>query len=163
MIYPVAGDILFSKAQVLAHGVAPFDPMDHGLRLALHKRYPVMHKEFHHWCHRHNPTPGEAWLWCAGNDRCVANLLTQETLPGHAHHAGKATLSHVNHALHALERLLRKGTYTSLALPRLATGVGNQAWDDVWPLIQNRLEGLDIPVIVYIEHKPGKRAKEPLP
>lgn len=41
MIHFVAGDILLSRAQVVAHGVAPNDPMTHGLALALRQKYTL--------------------------------------------------------------------------------------------------------------------------
>jgi len=49
MIYQVSGDILLTQAQMIAHGIAPNDPMNQGLALSLHEQYPSMHKDFHHW------------------------------------------------------------------------------------------------------------------
>ena len=51
MIHEVAGDILLTRAQVIAHGIAANDPMTEGLALSLHEKHPSMHKDFHHWCH----------------------------------------------------------------------------------------------------------------
>jgi O-acetyl-ADP-ribose deacetylase (regulator of RNase III) len=162
MIHEIAGDLLLSRAQVLAHGVAPNDPMDQGLALALHKRYPDMHKAYHRWCHQHHAEPCEVWLWCSEHGVMIANLLTQDNWDGHAHRPGKASVPNVNHALHALEKLAVKEHFTSIALPRLATGVGGLDWADVWPLIENRLGHLDIPVFVYADYRPGQRANETL-
>jgi len=44
MIREVAGDILLTKAKVLAHGVAPNDNFATGLALALRERWPAMYK-----------------------------------------------------------------------------------------------------------------------
>ena len=44
MIHYVAGDILLSGAQAIAHGVAPKDPMTQGLARALHEKFPAMHR-----------------------------------------------------------------------------------------------------------------------
>ena len=52
MIHEVEGAILLTGAQAIAHGVAPNDPMNQGLALSLHERYPAMHKDFHLWCHQ---------------------------------------------------------------------------------------------------------------
>ena len=52
--------------------------------------------------------------------------------------------------------------FTSVALPRLATGVGELEWKDVWPIVQERLGGLNIPIFVYTEYHTGQRANEPL-
>ena len=42
MIYEVSGDILLSKAQAIAHGVAPNDHFTNGLALSLRERYPAL-------------------------------------------------------------------------------------------------------------------------
>jgi O-acetyl-ADP-ribose deacetylase (regulator of RNase III) len=155
MIHKVEGDMLLSKAQALAHGVGINDPMDKGLALELHNKYPAMHKDFHRWCHQHNTKPGEAWMWVGPNNVRIVNLLTHE---GMDH--GKATLINVRHALSALVKIITAEKLTSIALPRLATGVGDLDWDDVWPLIENSLGGLAIPVYVYATYHPGQPANE---
>ncbi len=60
MIYEVFGCISLTKAQVIAYGIAPNDPMNQGLALSLHKKHPAMHNDFHHWCHQNHPKPGSA-------------------------------------------------------------------------------------------------------
>jgi len=160
MIQEVSGDILLSGADALAHGIAANDPMDQGLALALHKNYPAMHKDFHHWCHVKHPKPGEAWLWSGADGARVVNLITQEGGYGHGARPGKATVSNVNHALRALKKIISKEKLQSVAIPRLATGVGGLSWDDVLPLIKNQLGDLDIAVYVYSDYVPGKQAKE---
>ncbi len=161
MIYQVSGDILLSQAQVLAHGVAPNDPMNNGLALSLHELYPAMHKDFHHWCKQNHPKPGEAWLWGGADGKRIVNLLTQGGGYGHGAHPEKATLQYVRKSLKVLTKIIKKEKFSSLALPRLATGVGALEWDEVWPLILEKLDKLDIPVYVYTEFHAGQQAKEP--
>lgn len=161
MIHKVEGDILLSEAGVLAHGVAPNDPMNHGLALSVHERYPTMHKDFHHWCHQRHPAPGEAWMWGGVDGVRIVNLITQEGGYGHGSRPGKATTSHVSHALRALKKMVAKEGFTSIALPRLATGVGGLDWNDVEPLIDEQLGDLEIPVYVYATYHAGKKALEP--
>jgi O-acetyl-ADP-ribose deacetylase (regulator of RNase III) len=57
--------------------------------------------------------------------------------------------------------MVDKEGFTSLALPRLATGVGGLDWSDVQPLVEQRLGGLDIPVFVYTTYAAGEQAEEP--
>ncbi|MGR9086909.1 MAG: macro domain-containing protein [Gammaproteobacteria bacterium] len=161
MIYKVEGDILLSKARAIAHGVGINDPMDKGLALELHKKYPAMHKDFHRWCHQHNTKPGEAWIWHGPDDVRIVHLITQEGMDSHDHRHGKATLVNVRHALNALLKIIDHEKLASIALPRLATGVGDLDWDDVWPIIDNILGGLTIPVYVYGAYQPGHQADEP--
>ena len=160
MIHEVQGDILLTKAQVIAHGVAANDPMKQGLALSLHERYPAMHKDFHHWCHQTRPKPGAAWVWGGVGGVRLVNLLTQEGGYGGGTQPGKATLSHVKHALQALRKIIEKEGFTSLALPRLATGVGEMDWAKVQPLIKSELGDLDIPIFVYVTYIAGRQAAE---
>jgi O-acetyl-ADP-ribose deacetylase (regulator of RNase III) len=55
--------------------------------------------------------------------------------------------------------VLKEG-FGSLALPRLATGVGGLDWSEVKPLIASQLGDLDIPVFVYSTYLPGQAAAE---
>jgi O-acetyl-ADP-ribose deacetylase (regulator of RNase III) len=154
MIREVEGDILLSKAQVVAHGVAPGDHFDSGLALALRERWPAMVKDFRHYCQTSHPKPGELWYWGGAEGPAIANLLTQDAAYGHGEKPGKASLENVHHALKALAKLVAKEGIKSLALPRLATGVGGLDWSDVKLLVEKHLGGLDIPVFVYtIYHK----------
>jgi O-acetyl-ADP-ribose deacetylase (regulator of RNase III) len=161
MIYQVTGDILLSKAQAIAHGVAPNDPMNQGLALSLHEKYPSMHKDFHHWCNQNHPKPGEAWIWGGVDGVRIVNLLTQEGGYGHGSHPEKATLKHVRDSLKALIKIIKKESLTSVALPKIATGVGGLNWEDVWPAIQEKFDNVDIPVYVYTEFHAGQQGKEP--
>lgn len=162
MIKEVSGDILLSKAQAIAHGVAPFDHFENGLALSLRQDFPAMVKDFRHWCHQANPQPGEAWAWPSAEGKQIINLLTQEASSGHNHsgHPGAATLQNVTHALRELKKVLQKEGIKSVALPRLATGVGNLHWEDVKPLIYSTLDGLDTEVYVYSNYTKGQAAAE---
>lgn len=160
MIIKVEGDILFSKAQVIVHGVAANDPMNQGLAKSLHEMMPSMHKDFHRWCHQKHPQPGEAWVWAAADGVRIVNLITQEGGYGHGARPGKAAVKNVSRAIKALKKMAIEEKFSSMALPRLATGVGGLSWDDVQPLIQEELGNLDIPVYLYSTYVPNQEAKE---
>ncbi len=153
MIKYVQGDILLSKAQLIAHGVAPGDHFASGLALALRERWPAMVKDFRHFCHEKHPKPGAVFLW-GGPGVQIANLMTQEPARSEGQHPGKATLPAINHALKELRALIETESIESVALPRLATGVGGQDWCEVKPMIEHILGDLSIPVYVYeVYHK----------
>jgi O-acetyl-ADP-ribose deacetylase (regulator of RNase III) len=166
MIHEVTGDILLSKAHWIAHGVGVDDDFKSGLALSLRERFPSLYKDFRHYCKTYRPKPGTLWAWSgvAGADQPtmhVLSLLTQDPPMHKGGHPGRAQLTHVNHALHALAKYLASHEIRSLALPRLATGVGGLAWDDVRPLIQSTLGGAGLPVFVYTTFKAGEQAHEP--
>lgn len=161
MLYEVTGDILLSKAQAIAHGVSPNDPFDSGLALSLRESWPSLYKDFRHYCQTRHPRAGTLWTWSGPDGRRVINLLTQEAAYDTGARPGKASLDHVNHALRALRRLVEEEAIASLALPRLATGVGGLDWKDVRPLVERHLGDLPVPVSVYVQYAKGVVAEEP--
>ncbi len=161
MIHNVTGDILLSKAHAIAHGVASNDPFSTGLALSLREQWPAMYKDFRHFCQTTHPKAGSAWVWGGAEGARIINLFTQDAAPDHASKPGKAAVVHVNHALRELRRLMDLEKFHSLALPRLATGVGGLDWDEVNPLITKHLSDLQVPVYVYVTFHKGVAASEP--
>ena len=94
MLIEVVGDILLSKAQAIAHGVAPNDHMDRGLALALRERWPAMAKDFRHYCHVQHAQSGSAWTWKSSDGLFIISLLTQEAAATDNAHPGRAKSEH---------------------------------------------------------------------
>lgn len=161
MIHEVQGDILLSKAQAVAHGIGPNDDFDRGLALALREKWPAIAKDYRHYAHQVHPKSGEIWMWGGVGGVRIYNLLTQDGAFDHGAKSGRATVANVNHCLRRLRHELQHEKIRSLALPRLATGVGGLDWKDVRPLIQTHLGDLPIPVFVYTEYHSGVAAVEP--
>ena len=161
MIHKVSGDILLVTTGAIAHGVAPNDDFHSGLALKLREQWPALYKDFRHYLHQQHPEPGELWMWGTTGGLRIVNLFTQEPAPQSGGHPGKATVENVNHSLRALHKLAVKEKFPSLALPRLATGVGGLSWDVVEPLIERHLGDLPIPVVVYETYVAGKAAAVP--
>ncbi len=162
MIRYVSGDILMSNAQSVAHGVAPNDDFGQGLAHTLRESLPAMYKDFRHYCQAQHPKAGGLWTWGGTDGIRLVALFTQEAAYEHGAKPGKANTSNVNHALKALASECKKEGWTSLALPRLATGVGGLDWNEVKPLIEHHLADLGIPVIVYETYRPDHAAEEGL-
>ncbi len=161
MLYELTGDILLSEAKAIVHGVAPNDDFHQGLALQLRERMPALYKDFRHYCQTQHPKSGEKWSWMSADGRYIVNLFTQDGAYAHGSKPGHASLSHVNHALHALRGFVQKEKLPSMALPRLACGVGGLDWNDVKPLIENQLGDLNIPIYLYVTYQQGIKANEP--
>jgi O-acetyl-ADP-ribose deacetylase (regulator of RNase III) len=161
VIHELSGDILLSGAKVIAQGVAPNDDFHHGLALQLRERMPAMYKDFRHFCQTQHPKAGGLWTWMSADGHYIVNLFTREAAYDHGSKPGEATLSHVNHSLHALRTFLQKEQAGSVALPRLACGINGLDWDEVKPLVEKHLGDLGIPVYVYTNYQKGVKAKEP--
>lgn len=160
MLHEVSGDILLSGAQAIAHGVAPNDGHNQGLAHALRENWPSMYKDFRHFCQTTHPKAGAMWAWAGAEGKRVASLFTQDAAYDHGAKPGRASVENLNHALKALRKWVEAEDVRSLALPRLATGVGGMSWDEVRPLIDKHLGDLPIPVYLYVTYRQGERASE---
>ncbi len=161
MIHELSGDILLSGAKAIVQGVAPNDDFHQGLALQLRERMPALYKDFRHYCQTQHPKSGGLWAWMSSDGRLIVNLFTQDAAYAHGSKPGHATVSHANHALHALRTLVQKEKFSSIALPRLACGVGGLDWSDIRPLIGKQLGDLGIPIYVYATYQKGVKAEEP--
>ena len=160
MLHEVTGDILLSRATAIVHGVAPNDHMASGLAHHLREDWPAMYKDFRHFSHTGHPEPGALWAWAGADGRRIIALFTQQAAPNEHTHPGKARIQDVNHCLRALRHYIEAEKIGSIALPRLATGVGGLAWNEVKPLIEQHLGSLDIPVYLYTTFHKDVQAKE---
>ena len=162
MIKEVNGDILHSNAEAIGLGVAPFDHFESGLALSLKEQWPSMVKDFRHYCHMKNPKPGSVWIWAGANGKRIVNLMTKEAPTGEKHsgHAGKASISNVNHSLKELAALIRKEKIKSVALPKLESGFGGLDWADVKILMESHLNHCGADVFVYSTYQKDVVATE---
>lgn len=165
MIHEVTGDILFTAAPVIAHGVAPNDHFNSGLALQLREAFPSMFRDFRHYGQQSHVQPGGLWAWSGvgahGPVRIVA-LLTQQGGFEHGAKPGRARLEDVNHALRQLHKWIETEKPSAVAMPRLATGLGGLSWEEVAPLIKQHLGTLSTPIFLYSTYRKGVRALEPL-
>ena len=161
MIYELSGDILLSSAKVIVQGVAPNDDFAHGLALQLRERMPLFYKEFRHHCQTRHPKSGGLWEWTSPDGHRILCLFTRDAAYDPGIKPGPATLSHINHALHALRATIEKEGITRIALPRLACGITGLAWSDVKPLIEHHLGDIHLPVYLYSTYQKGVKASEP--
>ena len=59
-----------------------------------------------------------------------------------------------------MNKLSREESFSSIALPKLATGVGGLAWAEVSEAIERHLSDLDIPIYIYSEYHANVVAEE---
>ncbi|USN51121.1 MAG: macro domain-containing protein [Myxococcales bacterium] len=158
MITEVSGDILLSSANAIVHGIAPFDHFNQGLALALRERWPSLYKDFRHYCTNFHPKCGELWSWGGPEQVRIISLFTQDPPLSEHQKPGKARIENVHQCLRALKKEVEKEKYKSIAIPRLACGVGGLSWDEVKPTIQRDLAELNAEVHVYGQYVAQKEA-----
>jgi O-acetyl-ADP-ribose deacetylase (regulator of RNase III) len=162
MIEFVSGDILKSKAEAIAHGVAPNDHFNQGLALSLREQWPSLYKDFRHYCHTQKVSEGDLWSWKGAGGPVIFNLFTQMEAESKDGHPGSASESNVNSCLKHLAKEVKQKNLKSLALPKIATGVGGLSWDVVRPLIMKHFSELDVKVVVYEKYQKNLQATEAL-
>jgi O-acetyl-ADP-ribose deacetylase (regulator of RNase III) len=162
MIEFVTGDILKSKAQAIAHGVAPGEHFNQGLALSLREQWPSLYKDFRHYCHTQKVEEGTLWAWKGAGGPIIYNLFTQQAAPSEESNPGSSSETYINNCLKNLTKTMKEQNIQSLAIPRLATGVGRMQWEVVKPLILKHFEGVDAKVFVYDKYQKGVQAQESL-
>lgn len=162
MIEFVAGDILKSKAEAIGHGIAPNDHFNQGLALSLREQWPSLYKDFRHYCHTQKASEGDLWAWKGAGGPTIFSLFTQQAPESQEGHPGRASESNVNASLKNLAREVKKAKLKSLALPKIATGVGGLSWEIVKPLILKHFKDSDVKICVYEKYQKDLPATETL-
>ncbi len=160
MIKYVEGDILKTKADAIVHGIAPNDDFKQGLALSLRENWPSLYKDFRHFCKTQSPKEGEVWSWKGPGGPVVFNLMTQDAPKTKNDHPGKASMTHLHHAFKNLKKELATHEVKSIAITKIATGVGGLDWDEVKPELEASLKELEIPVYVYETYHKDMQAQE---
>jgi O-acetyl-ADP-ribose deacetylase (regulator of RNase III) len=151
MLQFLKGDILYTKAQTIAHGVSLDDDFKTGLGLTLRQAYPDMYKEFRQYLKNGNPKAGGYWLWKHPSKNILQLFIREEN--------SKAKTSLLNRSLHEVKRHLQDLGIQSLALTRVGSGTGKLDWTEAKETIQAQLGDLKIPVMVYEDYVHGRRAE----
>lgn len=161
MIYEVQGDILMSRAEVIAQGVSVHDPMNSGLSRKMQEKYPSMRAEFDQWCEESEAEPGDVWLWKGTGKTKVLNLVVAEAPDPELARPSRPNKIAVNRALRALNKLVVDERLSSIAIPKIASGTGGIDWLEVRGMMYSQLGELLIPVFVYATELEGMLASEP--
>jgi O-acetyl-ADP-ribose deacetylase (regulator of RNase III) len=130
------------------------------LAASLRQLWPSLYKDFRHFCQSKHPKTGSLWVWQGSEGKRIINLFTQEPAEQKGDHPGPAHLEFVNRALHDLRQYILEEKVPSIALPKLATGVGRLKWEEVLPLIKKHLGDVNVPVYVYSTYHKGQKAQE---
>jgi O-acetyl-ADP-ribose deacetylase (regulator of RNase III) len=147
------GDLFLSGAHTIAHGVNCEGKMGAGIAREFKRRYPQMFKEYRRRCLSGELRPGEYFL-DKTTQPWVLNLATQDTTRG-------ATLEYVRSSLENLARRYSLEGIESLAMPKIAAGLGALDWNDIRDLIDEVLNPLRLAVYVYEEYIQGMQGREP--
>ena len=161
MIYEVEGDILMSRADVIAQGVAVNDPMTRGIARKLQDKFPSMRDQYLEWCEETNPEPGDIWLWHGNGTTRVLNLIIGEATDPELGRASRPDKIAVHRTFRKLNKLVADERISSIALPKIGSGAGGIDWLEVRDMMHSQFSELLIPLFVYVTELDGMLASEP--
>jgi O-acetyl-ADP-ribose deacetylase (regulator of RNase III) len=140
----VQGDLFSSRAQTLVNTVNCVGVMGAGIAKEFRRRWPRMYKVYKEACKRGDVRIGYPLL-CVMPDKWVLNFPTKQ------HWRGPSKLEYIERGLTFIIAHYREWGIQSMAFPQLGTNLGGLNWEEVWPLMQEYLEYLDIPIEVYVD------------
>jgi O-acetyl-ADP-ribose deacetylase (regulator of RNase III) len=161
MIYEVEGDILMSRAEVIAQGVSINDPMNRGLARKLQEKFPSMREQYEHWCEDTEPEPGDIWLWQGNGKTKILNLIIAEAADPDLGRASRPNKIAINRAFKAMNKLVVDERLSSIAMAKIGGGKGGIDWLEVRGLLHAHLSDMLIPLFVYATELDGMLASEP--
>ena len=148
MISFVSGDVLQANEQYIAQGVAEGNQegLGTGLALKISTRWPEAQSAFKRHCRSGMFTGGSLWVFPPTLK--TPGIIYLATQPDMYH----ATMPYLRKALRALAAWAKTNEVNSIALPKIASGLGKLSWSDqVRPLLIRHLDTADCKFVVY-EH-----------
>ena len=124
MIYEVEGDILMSRADVIAQGVSVNDPMNKWPRQKTAGEIPKCGDQFIEWCTDTNPEPGDIWRWGGNTKTKVLNLIIGEAVDPELVRASRLNKIAVQRAFRAVNKRVVEQRLSSIAMPKIGSGAG---------------------------------------
>jgi hypothetical protein len=133
----IAGDLLTTTADIIAHGVNCRGVMGAGVARAIATRWPTVKTAYLDKYHRDGWSLGETqFLALPGTPSWVVNMATQDGYGRDGCHLDYAALTQ---SLETLFRFATEGHYT-VALPRIGAGLAGGDWNRIWRIIEQRLQ-----------------------
>ncbi len=127
MITYIKGNLFDSNVDALAHGCNTIGKMNAGIAREFKVRYPEMFDDYKQKCDKGLFLPGEGYIFMNEYPPHIINLATQDR--------GHAKLSYVDSTLKWLKKNWKKEGLNSVAMPKIASGLGKLEWEAVKELI----------------------------
>ena len=150
MIKFVSGDLLQSKEQYVAQGVAEGNQegLGTGLALKISQKWPEVQSKFKKHARSGNFKGGKIWICEPDLNR--PGVIYLATQPDMYH----ATMPFLRKSLKALAKWADKNGVESVGLPKIGAGLGKLSWEDkVKPLFEQLLSDSVCSFVVYEEFR----------
>lgn len=153
------GNLIKAEVDALVNTVNTVGVMGKGIALQFKNAYPAMFKSYAQACKRDQVRLGEMWVFDAGqltHPRWIVNFPTK------GHWRSKSRMRDIQAGLEDLRRVIKELGISSIALPPLGCGNGGLDWEEVRPLIEQELQGLDTEVLLYAPTATPSAAQMPI-
>jgi O-acetyl-ADP-ribose deacetylase (regulator of RNase III)/uncharacterized protein YwgA len=137
------GNIFETKNKTLVNTVNCVGIMGKGIALEFKKRYPEMYTQYKSDCDHGRVKVGEPILYTDLWGDSIVNFPTKK------HWKSPSLLKDIEKGLDIFLEKYKEWDIKSVAFPPLGCGNGGLSWDDVGPLMYQKLSRLDIPVEIY--------------
>jgi len=143
MFKALIGNLFSSEAQTLVNTVNCVGVMGKGVAAEFKKRFPSMFTDYAGRCARGEVQIGKPYVYRELSGPVILNFPTKQ------HWRAASRLADVVAGLDYLAEHYKAWELTSLAMPPLGCGNGGLAWEQVAPLIYQKLAHLDLDVELY--------------
>ena len=146
MIQYSSGDLFQSETDALVNSVNCVGIMGKGVALQFKKAFPENFKQYKAACARGDVMPGKMFIT---KQRSLTAPRLIINFPTKRHWRGNSRIEDLEIGLIALREAIKAYNISSIALPALGSGLGGLNWSDVRKLIEEQLQNVGIPIIVY--------------
>ena len=157
MIHYITGDILQSKADALVNTVNTVGVMGKGIALQFKNSFPSNFKVYVEACKKGEVEIGKMLVVKDSNLQTGSKLIVN--FPTKKDWRKPSEYSFNESGLNDLIRVIDEFNIQSIAIPPLGAGNGGLDWNKVKSMIDGKLSGIDIDILVY---EPTPRIQEKL-
>ncbi|MBR6363849.1 MAG: macro domain-containing protein [Alphaproteobacteria bacterium] len=147
------GDIFKANAEAVVNTVNCVGIMGKGIALQFREKYPENYKAYKKACDNNELVIGK--MFVTRNGFLTPNYIIN--FPTKMHWRGKSRLEYIEKGLEDLRSVLQTYHIKSIAIPPLGAGNGGLDWNVVKQLILDKLNDLDIDILIF---EPSARFNE---
>jgi O-acetyl-ADP-ribose deacetylase (regulator of RNase III) len=141
-----SGNLLSSDAEALVNTVNTVGVAGKGIALQFRQAYPKNFRAYERAAKNGEVVPGKMFVWETGQLETPHYIIN---FPTKRHWREASKIEDIDVGLVDLARVIREYKIHSIAVPPLGCGNGGLRWDDVRPLIIQRLNEVEAEVLLY--------------